>query len=155
MDKINKKIDLKRIKSITEGFLTKIVPDACINEVSLVDNTLMVAVKVDEPQIFINQGMETLIAVQHLLRVIFCKNLGTTYYVDLDINDYKKKRCGYLRELAVNGANQVALIKRELALSPMSAYERRVVHMELSQRRDIITESRGNGFDRRIIIKPA
>jgi predicted RNA-binding protein Jag len=35
----------------------------------------------------------------------------------------------------------------------MSAYERRVVHSELSQRTDVVTESQGEGFDRHIVIR--
>ena len=36
----------------------------------------------------------------------------------------------------------------------MSSYERRIIHTELSQRSDIITESQGDGFDRHVVIKP-
>jgi len=155
MDENNKKIDLKRARLLAEGLLKKISPEVRIDSVSDNDGTLMIAAKVDEPQLFISQGMETLLAVQHLLKVILRKNADCSCYVDLDINEYKKKRRIYLKELALSTANDVALVKREVALSPMSAYERRIVHMELSERRDIMTESRGIGTDRRIVVRPA
>jgi len=155
MDETNKRIDLKKIKAVAEGFLVKIAPEVSVNNVSFTENTIMIGIKVDDPQMFIGQNMETLLAIQHLLRVILRKVVEGVYYVDLDINSYKEKRRSYLKEMAVSTANEVALVRREVALCPMSAYERRIVHMELSERRDIVTESRGSGIDRRIVVKPA
>jgi predicted RNA-binding protein Jag len=51
-------------------------------------------------------------------------------------------------------ADLVALNKEEKALLPMSSYERRVIHAELSKRTDVITESQGDSFERHIVIKP-
>jgi spoIIIJ-associated protein len=48
----------------------------------------------------------------------------------------------------------VALYKKEKELRSMSAYERRIIHMELKERSDVKTESIGQDPDRRIIIKP-
>jgi spoIIIJ-associated protein len=36
----------------------------------------------------------------------------------------------------------------------MSAYERKIIHAELADRSDVITESQGNGAERHIVIKP-
>ena len=151
----NKKIDLKTARIAAQNLLQKIAPEAQIGSVQEVDGTVMISAKVDEPQLFIGQGMETLLAVQHLLKVMLRKDAGVSCFVDLDINGYKKKRREYLKELAVGTANEVSLVKREVALAPMSAYERRIVHMELSERRDIVTESQGVGADRRIVVRPA
>jgi spoIIIJ-associated protein len=155
MDEHNKKIDLKTARRAAEGLLQKLAPEARIESVSESDGTITISAKVDDPQVFIGQDMETLLAVQHLLRAILRKDSGVSCYIDLDINGYKKKRREYLKELAISTANEVSLVKREMALSPMSAYERRIVHMELSERRDIVTESQGNGTDRRVVVRPA
>jgi len=76
------------------------------------------------------------------------------FYLDLDINEYKKKKIEYLKSLAKDLADEVVFTKEEKVLFPMPAYERRIIHTELSQRADIITESRGEGYDRHVIIKP-
>ena len=60
----------------------------------------------------------------------------------------------YLKDMAKNLADQVSLTKEEKILPPMSAYERRIIHAELAQRTDVITESQGDGFDRHVVIKP-
>jgi len=72
----------------------------------------------------------------------------------LDINGYKSKKVEYLKSLAKEAADQVVLNKEEKSLPPMSAYERRVVHAELAQREDVLTESQGSDLDRHIVVKP-
>jgi len=111
-------------------------------------------IKVEEPQILIGQGGQTLFEIQRLLKTILNKKLQKIFFLNLDINDYKKKKIEYLKDLAKDLADQVSLSKEEKALSPMLAYERRVIHAELSLRSDITTESRGEGVDRYIVIKP-
>jgi spoIIIJ-associated protein len=116
-------------------------------------------VKLNEPQILIGQGGQTLFEIQRLLKTVLNKKLQTSgdnksFYFNLDINDYKKKKAEYLRSLAKDLADESVLTKEEKALLPMSSYERRIVHAELSKRTDVVTESRGEGFDRHIVIKP-
>ena len=111
-------------------------------------------IKLDEPQILIGQGGQTLFEVQRLMRNILNRKLKGNFYLNLDINDYKKKKIEYLKNTAKDLADQVVLSKEEKALPPMSSYERRVVHAELSGRTDVTTESRGDGFDRHIVILP-
>lgn len=146
--------DAKKIKKIAEDLIRKIAPEAQITVLPQSDATIRIEAKVDDSQALIGQGGETLLAIQHLLRVILRKSSGEPRYIDLDINDYKKTRNEYLKELAISAANEVALAKREVALAPMNAYDRRVVHMELKQREDIVTESRGLGADRKVVVKP-
>jgi spoIIIJ-associated protein len=108
----------------------------------------------DEPQILIGQGGQTLFEIQRLLRMVLNKKLQNFFYLNLDINDYKKKKIEYLKDMAKDLADQTVSTKEEKILPAMSSYERRVVHAELSQRADVITESQGDGFDRHIVIKP-
>ena len=110
-------------------------------------------IKLEEPQILIGQQGQTLFEIQRLLRTVLYKRLGRVVYLNLDINEYKKKKIEYLKDLARDLADQVSLTKEEKALLPMSAYERRIIHAELSQKTDVITESRGEGFERHIVIK--
>jgi len=59
-----------------------------------------------------------------------------------------------LKELAKSVADEVALTKKERILEPMSAYERRIIHLELASRPDVTTESIGKEPKRRVVIKP-
>ena len=44
--------------------------------------------------------------------------------------------------------------QKEKAFPPMPADERRIIHLELAKREDIVTESEGEGEDRKVIVKP-
>ncbi|MCX6722082.1 MAG: hypothetical protein NTY04_02745 [Candidatus Staskawiczbacteria bacterium] len=108
----------------------------------------------EEPQILIGQQGQTLFEIQRLLRMVLNKKMQKVFYLNLDINGYKKKKIEYLKNLAKDLADQASLTKEEKVLPPMSSYERRIVHAELSQRTDVVTESRGEGLDRYVVIKP-
>ena len=87
--------------------------------------------------------------------MILRRKLQEVFFFDIDINDYKEKKFEYLREMAQESANDVALTKKEKELEPMPAYERRIIHLELSKRTDVKAESLGEEPERRIIIKPS
>ena len=111
-------------------------------------------IRLDEPQILIGQQGQTLFEIQRLLRTILNRKLQKVFYLNLDINEYKKKKMEYLKDLAKSVADNVFLNKKEESLQPMSAYERRIIHSSLSQRTDVLVESEGDGLERHIVIKP-
>lgn len=107
-----------------------------------------------EPQILIGEKGQTLFEIQRLLRAIVIKKIQKIFYLNLDINKYKQSKIEYLKKMSQELADEVSLTKEEKVLHPMPAYERRVIHAELTQRQDVLTESRGEGIDRYIVIKP-
>lgn len=149
--------DLSKIKEAIEEFFDKMTMSASSVEASLSDEkeseVVDVAIKLDEPQILIGQAGQTLFEIQRILRTVLNKKLGKIFYLNVDINDYKKKKVEYLKDMAKDLADQVASSKEEKELPAMSAYERRIIHAELSQRIDVVTESQGDGLDRHIVIK--
>lgn len=109
----------------------------------------------EEPQLFIGEKGQTLSEIQHLLRAIVRKKIPEQLYITLDINEYKKNKESYLRDLARSVADEVTLLKKPKELSPMSAAERRIVHVELAERSDITSESEGEGSERKVVVRPA
>jgi len=88
------------------------------------------------------------------LKVILRKKIKDQFYIDLDINDYKKKKIEYLKEMARSLADEVALLKKEKFLPPMSSYERRIIHLEIAERKDVTSQSFGEEPERKVVIKP-
>ncbi|MBU2539714.1 hypothetical protein KJ786_00925 [Patescibacteria group bacterium] len=117
------------------------------------NDSIELNIKVDDPQILIGERGQTLNEIQRLLRVVLNKKLDKAFYLNLDINEYRKKKTEYLKTMARELADEVVLTKEEKVLSPMSSYERRIIHAELAGRPDIITESEGEGLERRVVIK--
>jgi len=89
--------------------------------------------------------------IKHLLDLIARKNGDyTRYYVD--INNYRKERERLITELAKAAAKKSLLEKKAIDLPAMNSYERRLVHMELSMRPDVKTESAGEGRERHVTV---
>ena len=107
------------------------------------------------PQILIGRSGQMLFIVQQVLARILNKRLDKKFIIDFDVNDYKKNKISYLKEIAENIADEAVLNKKEKFLPAMTPYERRIIHLALSERSDVTTESRGEEPDRRIVIKPA
>jgi len=146
---------LDKIKQITKEFFKKTSLDLEVYFLPIQDNTLSIEIKTSEPQILIGKRGQTLADLQHILRAILRRTTEELPYIDIDVNDYKKKKIEYLKELAVFTADEVALSKKEKELSPMRAFERRIIHLELAERTDVVTESTGEEPERKIVIKPS
>jgi len=148
--------NLNRIKEITQEFFKKMSFDIQIEFLPQEEFTLPIRLKSDEPRILIGERGETLFEIQHLLTVILKKEIDdeNSFYIDIDINDYKKKKIKYLKELAQSFANECFLTKKEKNFPPMSSFERRIIHLELADNPNVTTESIGQEPSRRIVIKP-
>ena len=146
--------DLEKIKKISAEFFKKTSLEIEAEILELEGKTIPINLKTEEPRLLIGQNGQTLDEIQHLLRVILRKEIQGEFYINLDINDYKKRKIEYLKESVKHLAEQAISSKQEKTLMPMSAYERRIVHLELVDRQDITTESVGSGADRRIVLRP-
>jgi spoIIIJ-associated protein len=146
--------DIQKIKKETEEFFKKMTFEVELDFLPQREETIPINLKTAEPQILIGEGGQTLVEIQRLLKAILKRKIETPFYIDLDINNYKKKKNEYLKELARSTANEVALTKKERVLTPMPPYERRIIHLELADRSDVTTESIGDEPERRVVIKP-
>jgi spoIIIJ-associated protein len=115
---------------------------------------LICNIKTEESNYLIGQYGINLQALQHIARLIIRRKTENLINFTLDVNSYRQEKNDSIINLAKNMANQAIAEKREIVLRPMSSYERRLVHMSLSQNEKIKTESIGEGEDRRIAIKP-
>ena len=114
-------------------------------------------VPTDDSGRLIGHHGETLRALQHVVNMIVRNALGSSrehLYVSVDIAGYKQARAKALGEQGIATADRVASSGVEQALAPMSAAERRMVHMAIADRTDVETESRGDEPKRYIVIKP-
>src|SRR3990167_7394825 len=103
----------------------------------------------------IGEGGKNLSALNYLVKKIAEKKYPERFPgFSLDINDYQKKKIDEIKELARMHAQRVRYFKKEAEMRPMNAYERRIVHASLQEYPDITTESRGEGMERRVVIKP-
>ncbi len=148
------KQELTKIKEIIQEFFERMTIPVEIEIKPFKEQTLAANIEMEDPQILIGEGGQTLLEAQRLLKIILRRKIDKAFYLDLDINGYKKKKIEYLKQLARSVADDVALNKKEKVLPPMPAYERRIVHLELADRENIATESVGQEPERKVVIRP-
>ena len=110
---------------------------------------------VEELGSLIGRRGERLQAIQHLVNLMLSRKLGEWARVTVDIEEYRGRREAQLRALARKAGERVRETGRAVQLEPMTALERRWVHMELQGAPGIATESAGEEPERRVVVIPA
>ncbi|MFA6296859.1 MAG: R3H domain-containing nucleic acid-binding protein [Patescibacteria group bacterium] len=112
-------------------------------------------IEADDANYLIGQRGCNLFAIQHLAKVFLKrKNSVSEIPFYIDVNNYRQEKEEYLKKIALDTAEKVVRINKEIVLRPMTAYERRVVHMCLANNELVCTESIGEDPNRKIVIKP-
>ena len=109
----------------------------------------------EDSNFLIGQYGTNLQAVQHLARLLVRKQTSEKIKFIIDVNSYRKQKNESVIELAKEAARQALEEKRAIIMKPMSNYERRIVHLELSKNSEVATESIGEGESRKVVVKPA
>ena len=104
--------------------------------------------------IIIGRRGQTLASLQYIVRLIVGQKTQMRLPITIDVEGYKRRRCEALQALAWRMAEQVKVRGVPSTLEPMSAFERRVIHLALSDHPDVATESAGEGEARKVVILP-
>jgi spoIIIJ-associated protein len=108
----------------------------------------------DDLGILIGRRGQTMVSLQHIVRLIMSHKMDVKIPIILDVEGYKQRRCEGLRTLAKKLADQVRVRRVPFTMEPMPAFERRVVHLALANHPDVTTESTGEGEARKVMIVP-
>jgi len=106
----------------------------------------------DETGLLIGKKGETLLAIQTVLGFLLKQKTGEWLRVLVNIGDYREKEENYLKELASSTANRAKETGEPQRLYNLKAWQRRVVHMSLSEDSAISTESEGEGEERCLVV---
>lgn len=108
----------------------------------------------DDLGILIGRRGQTMASLQHIVRLIISHRTELKLPVVIDVEGYKERRCEGLRTLANRLAEQVKTRNAPFTMEPMSAFDRRIIHLALIDNPDVFTESTGFGEDRKVVIAP-
>jgi len=146
---------LIKIKDIIDDFFAKSrITDFEVKVIEANgDHSINALVLVKEASLCIGEGGKNIDAFEVVLRLILKKQLGEAPLLRLDINNYRSLKGDSLRELAKKAARRARFYKQSVVLEAMSAYDRRIIHLELVAHPDIKTESTGEGKQRRVVVK--
>jgi len=99
---------------------------------------------------------EILMAIEHLLpRMIRSLSGGETTAVRVDCDNFHEIREERLRSLAQRVAEEVRKRGKPRVLEPMNPGDRRIIHTTLADDPNVVTESEGDGYFKRIMVRPA
>ena len=98
------------------------------------------------------QTGELLEALQHLINQVFGRSLAGGARLVCDVNGFRATREAELQAMANLAANRVRQTGQPFTFEPMSANERRIIHLTLADSADLFTESIGEGSDRKLRI---
>ncbi len=115
-------------------------------------DALVANVSGDGLGLLIGRHGQTIDAVQYLANIIVFRGMQGRKRIVVDAEDYRVRRSEVLRSLAERGASEVLKGKPRYELSPMTASERRIIHMYLQDHKGIETTSEGNEPFRRVVI---
>jgi spoIIIJ-associated protein len=102
----------------------------------------------------IGRHAETLNALQYVASLMVGKEAQEFVQLSVDVEGFRARREKQLRQMAQRMADQALKMGRRVAMEPMSAAERRIVHMELQGHPAVTTESTGEEPRRKVTIVP-
>lgn len=116
--------------------------------------SVQVDVRGEDLSALIGRHAETLAAFQHIASLIVGKKTQQWVQLTVDVEGYRSRREKQIRQLANRMADQVTKTGRKVTMEPMTANERRVVHIELRGHPAVTTESTGEDPYRKVVILP-
>jgi spoIIIJ-associated protein len=120
------------------------------------EERITLEVKGPETGLIIGKKGQTLDSLQYLVNKIVSKKAGEGEGkgVTVDAEGYRARRAEALVELAHKLAEKAKRTGRPVAADPMSAADRRVIHVTLAEMAGLTTRSEGEGIYRHLIVIP-
>ena len=127
--------------------------DNCpIDEYDGDEGELILDVTAPDLAVLIGRHGRTLDSLQQIFSLLVSRKLGFRYPFIIDIEGYKGRRHDKIVEMARRAASRAVHQHGSVALQPMSAYERRQVHIALRDNPRVETHSEGVDPERRVVV---
>ncbi|MBN1162897.1 KH domain-containing protein [Patescibacteria group bacterium] len=123
-------------------------------EVEENENVLSIDIRGNNLNYLIGYRGQALEALQNIISMALYRNLDKYKTVIVDINGYKEGKADRIRDMARKYIDKVRFSRNEVEMPRMNPWERRHIHVLISEYDDIESESTGEGKDRRVILKP-
>jgi spoIIIJ-associated protein len=105
--------------------------------------------------LFIGRHGQTIDAVQHLAQRVSGARAEHGRRIVVDAEGYRERRRATLEALAVRSAKRALAEGEPVELEPMTAVERKVVHLRLKEFEGVETASEGTEPNRFVVIVPS
>lgn len=93
---------------------------------------------------------ELLDSIEHLLNQILLNEGSSAEKIVCDVDNFRSDREAELRAMAKHAAQQVNKLSKPFYFAPMNSKERRIIHLALADDAGVVTDSVGEGNQRRV-----
>ncbi|MDO8341170.1 MAG: KH domain-containing protein [Candidatus Woesebacteria bacterium] len=143
-----------QIKELTEKLLSLAGVNAEIEVVEKEEDTFEVNLSTpDETGLLIGFRGENINAIQTVLGIMLKGITGEWFRIIVNVGDYRQKQEEKLKELANISADRAIETNEPQPIYNLNASQRRVVHMHLAERGDVLSESQGEEPERYLVVK--
>lgn len=145
-----------KVADLAVDYLKKILAffgetESSIDEYDGDEGELILDVNGGDLAVLIGRHGRTLDALQMVLTSLMSSRIKFYYPIVVDIESYKTRRKKKIENIALSAAER-ACKQGRVALAPMNAYERRIVHMTLLGNESVTTHSEGEEPNRRVVV---
>lgn len=156
MTKSKETTNLKIAEELAKELLVNMGSKAKVEAVEDKDNeALVINIKTEEETgLLIGHHGETLLAIQSAIGMMLRQKTGEWARVVVNVGDWREKQDEHLRVLAKEAAERAKETGNPQPIYNLTAAQRRIVHMELTGDKEVVTESTGEGDDRYLVISP-
>jgi len=153
----DQKEDLEAVAEIaqktSEEIISYVVDDATVT-VEKYPDVIKVRIDAGNAAILIGKHGRTLDALQFIIRKIVRKRTDSKVRISFDVEGYRDRRKASLTQMALRLGEKVKRSGKPATISPMNAYDRRIVHIALKDDTSVKTQSKGGGLFRKLVILP-
>jgi spoIIIJ-associated protein len=140
-------------KDLLRELIEKMGFDATVDG-ALEEDGIRLDVDGPDSALLIGRKGQTLDAIQFLMSRMVSHAAGDRVPLLVDVEGYRARRDESLTAMAQKLADEAVKLGKVITFDPMTPRERRVIHMALSDRKELETKSQGEGADRRVQIIP-
>ena len=102
--------------------------------------------------VLVRRSGEALQALQHVVATTFRKQLGDDNRIIVDCNGFRRDKDAEIRQMAKHMAEKARSSGIPQEMGPLNPYERRIVHLAISEEPGASSESIGDAFMKTVII---
>ncbi len=126
--------------------------NAVIDEYEDDEHNLIFDISQGDLAVLIGRHGFTLDGLQNVINAFVSNELHFYYPIIVDVEGYKERRRQKITSIALSAATRARERHGKVSLAPMSAADRRLVHLTLMNEKDINTHSEGYEPNRRVVV---
>jgi len=106
----------------------------------------------DDGDVLVRRKGEALDALQHIVNVVFKKDLQAGQHVIVDCLGFRRAKDTELRQMAIFLGDKAKTSGTPQEIGPLNPYSRRLVHLAIAEDPALTSESIGDAFMKTVII---